>query len=260
MKANSSLLPALPSLLPLPLSILAACALVLLLPTLLASTHSASAGPTEKSSLSREPGAIYLEDLLKKPVKLKVSGESSPLIFSRLDAKVQLGRMVAGTEVIVEAVSEKAYRVRGKATHGGVVGWMSPKYLETKDPEFFEKMKKAHERYLVVEELIGKKEVGLGMTADEVERSLGKPTASKTAVDKDGSHLSLEFTTYEKVPQTETRRDRYGRLYNTTVYVKVPVGNLIVQFSEGAVTRIEEEIGSPPEGGVKIVPAPIELF
>ena len=168
--------------------------------------------------------------------------------------------MVAGTEVIVDAVSEKAYRVRGKATHGGVVGWMSPKYLETKDPEFFEKMKKAHERYLVVEELIAKKEVGLGMTLEEVERSLGKPTASKTAVDKDGSHISLEFTTYERVPQTETRRDGYGRLYRTTIYIKLPVGNLIVQFTEGTVTRIEEEIGSPPEGGVKIVPAPIVLF
>ncbi|MCB1095773.1 MAG: SH3 domain-containing protein [Verrucomicrobiae bacterium] len=253
MKANYSPLPM------LPLSILAACTFAMLA-GVVATAPKAGAGPTEKSALSREPGAIYLEDILDKPVTLKVKADSSPPVFSRLDAKLQLGRMVAGTEVTIDAVSEKAYRVRGKATHGGVVGWMSPKYLETKDPEFFEKMKKAHERYLVVEELIAAKEVGLGMTPAEVERSLGKPTASRTAVDKDGSHISLEFTTYEKVPQTETRRDGYGRLYNTTIYVKVPVGKLVVQFTEGAVTRIEEEIGPPPEGGVKIVPAPIVVY
>lgn len=220
----------------------------------------ASAGPKEKSSLSREPGAIYLEDILDKPVKLKVKADVSPPIFSRLNAKLKLGRMVPGTEVTIDAISEKAYRVRGKATHGGVVGWMSPKYLETKDPEFFAKMTKAHERYLQVQELIEAKEVGLGMTVGEVEQSLGRPTASKTAVDKEGSHVALEYTTYEKVARTETRRDIYGRLYNTTIYVKVPVGNLVVHFKEGVVTRIEEEIGVPPEGGVKIVPAPIIVF
>ncbi|MGK0184328.1 MAG: hypothetical protein ACI9R3_000094 [Verrucomicrobiales bacterium] len=220
----------------------------------------ADAGPPEKSSLSREPGAIYLEDILEKPLKLKVKNDSSPPIFSRLDARLQLGRMVPGTMVTIDAISEKAYRVRGKATHGGVVGWMSPKYLENKDPEFFAKMTKAHERHLLVQELIAAEEVGLGMTVNEVEQSLGRPTASKTAVDKEGSHIALEYITYEKVAQTETRRDSYGRLFNTTIYVKVPVGNLVVHLTEGIVTRIEEEIGVAPAGGVKIVPVPIVVF
>ena len=214
----------------------------------------------DKSSLSREPGAIYVEDIVDKPIKLKIKKDASPPVFSQLDAKRRLGRMVPGSTVTVVAVTEKAYRVRGKATHGGVSGWISPKYLEAKDPEFFAKMKKIVERRKEVQALIDAKEVGLGMTQDEVRESLGKPTSVKSAVDKDGKTLTLEYTTFDRVPQTVTRRDLYGRLYNTTVYVKVPVGNLAVHFKNGAVVRIEEEIGEPPEGGIKIVPAPIELY
>lgn len=234
---------------------------MLLLPLLLTpSVARAAPGDREKSSLSREAGAIYLEDIVDKPVKLRIKPDASPPVFSRLDARQRLGKMVSGSEVTVDAVSEKAYRVRGKATHGGVVGWISPKYLEARDPEFFAKMVKTYERHLQVRKLIEAGEIGLGMTVREVEESLGKPTASKSAVDKEGTRLTLEYTTFEKVPQTVTRRDIYGRLYNTTVYVKVPVGNLAVHFAGGVVTRIEEEVGPPPAGGVKIVPAPIELF
>ena len=168
--------------------------------------------------------------------------------------------MVSGSEVSIVAISEKAYRVRGKATHGGVSGWISPKYLEAKDPEFFAKMKKMYERQQKVQALIKAHEVGLGMTIEEVKESLGRPTATKSTIDKEGKLLTLDYTTFKRVPQTVTRQDLYGRFYNTTVYVKVPVGNRAIHFKNGAVVRIEEEIGEPPKGGLKMVPAPIELF
>jgi hypothetical protein len=224
---------------------------------LMLSPHSAVA--KERSSLSREPDAIYLEDFLDKPVRLKIKKDSSPPVFSQLNAKLRVGRMVAGSTVTVVAVSEKAYRVRGKATHGGVSGWMSPKYLEAKDPEFFEKMKKVYARQLEVQTLIDAHEVGLGMTVDEVKESLGKPTTTKSTIEKDSKLLILEYTTFERVAQRVARRDQYGRLYYDTTFVKVPVGTLAVHFLNGAATRIEEEIGEPKDG-VKIVPLPIQLF
>ena len=247
-------------LLPGPVLAAVAARTLVMLAALVATLNVTDAGPRGKSSLSREPGAIYLEDFVEKPVKLRVKADVSPPIFSRLDAKTRLGKMVPGTTVTIDAVSEKAYRVRGKATHGGVVGWMSPKYLEATDPEFFAKMTQTYERYLKVQELIEAKEVGLGMTVAEVEQSLGRATNSKSSIDKDGTHLTLEYITYDRVPQIVTRRNIYGGLYNTTVYVKIPVGKLAVHFSAGVVSRIEEEIGEAPAGGVKIVPAPIDLF
>jgi len=37
-----------------------------------------------------------------------------------------LGTMAAGTPVALVAMSDTAYRVRGRAGHGDVAGWMKP--------------------------------------------------------------------------------------------------------------------------------------
>ena len=68
-----------------------------------------------------EPGALYVEDILPKPVRLAVAKDT--FIYYQTDLQRVLGSMAAGTLVQVIAMSDGLYKVRGRARHGDVAGW-----------------------------------------------------------------------------------------------------------------------------------------
>ena len=74
--------------------------------------------------LLREPGAIYLEDFAKHPVKIGVVADAP--IFFQPDKVRSLGVLRAGQSVELQAVSDTLYRVRGQAQQGQVAGWVDP--------------------------------------------------------------------------------------------------------------------------------------
>ncbi len=215
----------------------------------------AELGP--KSKLGREKGAIYLEDILDKDIRLKVK-QAAP-IFYQLDGKRRLGTMVAGSEVTLLALSDRAYRVRGKATHAQVSGWMGPDYLDGLDDELKENLKKLYARQLIVEDLIDNKQVALGMTMDETKRALGEPTRTSSKLDKTGRKDTFEYITYKRVPQYTTGTDDFGQLYTSVIYVQVETGKVSIEFEDEMVTSIAESEGTPSSGPIKTVPAPIEI-
>ena len=96
------------------------------------------------------------------------------------------------------------------------------------------------------------------MTSEEVRASLGKPTRSSTKINALGKQEKLEYSMFEKVPQTTTTRNAFGQLVQAVVYVKVEVGTLSLSFKDGVVDEMEETKGNPlGGGGAKIIPAPI---
>jgi hypothetical protein len=122
-------------------------------------------------------------------------------------------------------------------------------------------LKKLLERTQKVEELIRNRQVALGMTSEEVKASLGKPSRTSAKINAQGKEEKLEFSIYERVPQTTTGRDAFGQLVQTVVYVKVEVGTLAVNFKDGVVSEIEETKGNPlGGGGVQIIPPPLFGF
>ncbi|MCF6311017.1 MAG: hypothetical protein L3J39_01060 [Verrucomicrobiales bacterium] len=211
-----------------------------------------------KSNLIQEEGAVYLEDLLDKPIKLKVV-KASP-VYGSLKGKRWLGNLVPGGPATLLAVSDKAYRIRARARQGQVAGWVNRKAVEGIDDELVEKLKKLYERELLVQDLIANKQIAMGMTIGEVARALGRPDNRTSKVTKEGRTDKVEYITYERVPQTVTAPDRFGRLFQSTVYVKVPVGKLTIEFEGEVVSSIEESEGSDVEGPIKIVPPPIFLY
>ncbi len=211
-----------------------------------------------KSNLRQEEGAVYLEDLLEKPIQLKVV-KSLP-VYSSLKGKRWLGNLVPGGPATLLAISDRAYRIRARAQQGQVAGWVSPKAVQGIDDKMVQNLKKLYERELLVQDLVSKKQIAMGMTLGEVERSLGRPDNRTSKVDKEGRKDKVEYITYERVPQTVTRPDRFGRLFQSTVYVKVPVGKLTIEFEDELVSSIEESEGDNVSGPVKIVPPPIVLF
>ena len=219
-----------------------------------------SAGlPSRRSNLSREPGAIYFEDFLDKPVKMRVLKQVP--IYATAERRRALGTMKKGLDVQVVAMNEKQFRVRGRALHGDVAGWMLASELGSPDKNLVKNLRKMYERQLVVQELVAKNQVALGMTLDEVTQSMGKPSRKTTKLDKGGRSDVYEYATFERVPQTRFVPDRFGRIFRKTVWVKVETGTVSISFKDEVVQSIENKEGEPRGGrDVKIVPVPIELY
>lgn len=206
-----------------------------------------------------EPGAIYVEDILTKPVRLTVLAES--VIYYQGDMQRPLGAMAPGTPVYLVAMTDTAYKVRGRARHGDVAGWMRMQDLRAPDPQLPDKLRAFFERQKKVDELIARKQIALGMTSEEVQQSLGRPTRRTSKLTAAGRDEMMEYSVFQNVPQLTTGRDAFGNLVQTTIYVKVEVGRLTVTFEKGAVSGIEETVGRPlGGGGILSVPVPVVVF
>jgi hypothetical protein len=211
------------------------------------------------AAVIREDGAIYLEDLLTRPVKLATIQDTP--VFWKIDLKKSLGTMRKGQLVEVQAVSDGAYRVRGQAQQGQVLGWVEPQYLSPLKPEFLASLKQNAARRAEVEALIERNEVAINMTPAEVARALGKPAKKTSRLDGNGREDVWEFVRFERVPQEVAGYDRYGRLVTTYVYVKVPSGKLSVVFQHHLVSSLEQTEGVLERAAqVKIVAVPFNVL
>lgn len=210
-----------------------------------------------KSALqSLEPGTFSVEGMTPKPIVLKVQLEAPMYPTSKFQGA--LGSFAPGTLVTLLAMSDTAYRVRGRARHGDVAGWIRQAEVLSADPNLAANLKKLFERTKQVEELIQNNQVALGMTTQEVQASLGKPSRTSAKVNAQGKEEKFEYSIYERVPQTTTSLNSLGQLVQTVIYVKVEVGTLSVSVKDGVVSEIEETKGNPlGSGGVKIVPPPL---
>lgn len=242
---------------------------------LLLLAHTAWSGP-----IVREAGAIYLSDFNLEPLKLALR-EPAPCYFE-MNAKRYAGTLRFPQAVRLDAVAPNGMlRVRGNAKQGGVAAWVDPAYLEPLPPDFVFNLQRAEERRREVEALIARNEVAIGMTLDEVARSLGKPQKRSSMTNREGSTQTFEYVRYKLIPQTvytpayaqsvlgirpdprrrlETVvvRGGYG-LNASTVYVKVPVGTINVAFADGIVESIEESEGTLVGADASIVVPPVNL-
>ncbi len=217
---------------------------------------AAGAAPHAASALPREPGAVYLEDLSIKPVKLTVIGEAA--VYSQITNGRFLGVLRKGSVAEVVAISDTAVRVRGTAQQGGVAGWVPAAGLTPMKPEFIDSVKKNAQRKTEVDALVAKGEAALNMTPDEVSAALGKPQKKTSRLDANGRQEIWEFIRYTRVPQEAPGLDpATGRAIVTTVYVKVPSGKLAVTFEKNLVTSLEQTEGADVNAPVRLVSPPV---
>lgn len=210
------------------------------------------------SNLPREEGAIYLEDLAIKPVKLVTVGDAG--VLSKPGDGRYLGTIRRGATVELLAVREGAFRVRGQAQQGGVAGWVDAKAIQTVKPEFLESLQQNAKRKAEVDALIERNEVALNMTPEEVTASLGKAQKKTSKLDAGGRKDVWEFVRYARVPQDVNGYDRYGRLVTNTIYVKVPAGKLTVTFDNNLVSGLEQTEGNTDvQAPIRLIPAPIAV-
>lgn len=226
------------------------------LPILLAALLLATAVQAVPSgAVVREEGAIYLEDLLPKAVRLAVIADAP--IHYKIDLERYLGTLKRGQLVELQAVSDGAYRVRGIAQQGQVAGWVDPKFFNPLKKDFTDNLKKNAARREEVNALIAKNEVAINMTPEEVTRALGKPSKKSSHLDAQGREEMWEFVKYENVPKETVQRDDLGNLVRTVIYVRVPVGKLAVSFSNNLVSSLDQTKGTLDRAmQVKMIPPP----
>lgn len=236
----------------------------------------AAAGP-----IVREPGVIYLSDFELDDARFALTGPAA--CYFDANMKRYAGTLRFPQRVQLDAVSPAGmFRVRGNARQGGVAAWIEPRFLDGVPEDLVPRLRAADERRREVEALIARNEVAIGMTLEEVGRSLGKPQKRSSTTNREGSTQTFEYIRYKLVPQTiytpayaetvlgllpdprrrlETvvvRGGGYG-LNASTVYVKVPVGTISVSFVNGIVESIEESEGTLVGADASIVVPPVNV-
>jgi hypothetical protein len=159
--------------------------------------------------------------------------------------------------VILEAMTEKAYKVRGQGEKNGISGWVGPSAFSSKDPNFVENLKKLHARQIEVEALIAEKLVAIGMTPDEVSRARGNPTKTSVKQTEKGQTGRWEYVDFEQVEHYNYRRDPIsGQVFRQLSYVTQEEKNkTVVEFENGLVSSLEES--EQRRGAPKIIVPPV---
>lgn len=229
----------------------------------------------------RETGAIYLSDFHRQLPRFRLV-EPAPAYFE-LSMQRYAGTLRFPQNVQLDAISvDGMLRVRGQARQGGVAAWIDPRFVEGLPENYLEVALQAEARRLQIEELIARNEVAIGMTEDEVTRSLGRPQKRSRRSDRESTTQVFEYIRYKLIPQTlytpayveslvgyrpdpgarfETVVVRGGfGVQGSTVYVKVPVGTTSIGFVNGIAETIEESEGTLAGARATIAVPPINFF
>lgn len=230
--------------------------LYLALMLLTSSLYGESKRNERKSMLDQESDVVYISEIPDLKIELDVIQEAP--VYSDKDGKIKLGTLKKNQKVPLEAITDRAYRVRGQGTIDGIAGWVAPWAFTTKDPQFVEQLKKFYQRQIEIRALIAKKEIAIGMTTAEVIQVLGKPTKSTIKQGKQGQSGTWEYITYKEQKNYIAVRDpKTGELYRQLVSItQVETEKRIVEFNDNLVSSIEN-ITDKGRSNAQIVIPPI---
>ncbi len=213
--------------------------------------------PAQRSLLDSDPEVIYLANHVDRPVELRIIKEAP--IFSDKEGKRRLGTVSTDQKVVLEAMTDRAYKVTARTGGNKVNGWVAPWAFASKDPEFVDNLKKLYERQMTVAGLIAEHRAAVGMTLDEVSLALGEPGKTKVRQTEKGRSGSWEFIDYDEVSHYTYHRDPLtGKTFRRFSHItREEKGKTVVEFENGIVTAIEQTEDRLAGGGVKIVIPPV---
>jgi len=215
-----------------------------------------SAAP-RKSLLDTDPDVIYINEHLDRTIHLMVAKPAE--VFSTKNGGRKLGTFPVNSKVELLAIAGgNAYRVKGKAKNNMVSGWVSPKLLASKDKNFIANLKQLYDRQMTVKELIASHDVAIGMTLDEIKKSLGEPTKTEVKQTRKGDSgqwdyiIAIEEKHYRTVVDSRTGQ-RYRQLSHVTTEEKE---RTTVEFENNVITAVTRKKNNGP-GKVRIIPVPV---
>lgn len=209
-----------------------------------------------RSLLNSDPDVIYMKNHTDEKIFLLVVKPAT--IYSTKKGGRKLGKFPANTKVELLAITDKAYRVKGKAGRYGAAGWVSPKLLAAKEKDFIAKFKQFYERQIMVNQLIANQDVAIGMTLGEVRQSMGEPTESELRQTKEGEDGKWDYVvTEEKKHYRRVYNPHTGLTYRQLSHVTIEEKSRVtVEFDKGLVTAVTRKRNNGP-GKTHIIPAPV---
>ena len=205
--------------------------------------------PAQIASELQEQGVLYFDGNL--PDKVTATLHTATTVYLRRDFQMALAALYPGQKIELIGMSPEGYLLKTNYRNNTISGWIRAADLPSGiDPAIFAEAKKNQAHRDDVAVAISNKSVIQGMTPDEVKQSVGRPGQVASRVDPGGSALTWIYTTYVEQPQYQYTLDPFGRPVLQTYYVKIPVGQLIVAFANGAVISVEEHKTDPNSPGV----------
>ena len=193
----------------------------------------------------REQGVLYFDGNL--PGKVLATIHTTTTVYLRRDFQTALAALYDGQKIELIGMSPDGYVLKANYRNNTITGWIKPDDLPSGfDPSVFAEAKKNQARRDAVNVAIANKTVIRGMTPDEVKLALGTPTQTASRDDGHGTAVTWIYTTYREDPQYQYTLDAYGRPFLQTYYVKVPIGQMIIAFANGAVATIEQQKNESP--------------
>jgi hypothetical protein len=197
----------------------------------------------------REQGVLYFEGNL--PEKVTATMHTTTTLYLHRDFQLPLAALYQGQKVEVIGMAPEGFLLTANVRNNTATGWIKPADLPSGiDPAIFVTAQKNQARHDAVAAAIANKSVIQGMTPDEVKQSVGAPSSTASKSDPHGDVLTWIYTTYREDPQYEYVLDSFGHPILQTYYVKVPIGQMIIQFANGTVYSIEQHKSDPNSPGV----------
>jgi hypothetical protein len=197
----------------------------------------------------REQGVLYFEGNL--PDKVTTTVRATTTLYLHRDFQTPLAALYDGQKIEIIGMAPEGYLLTANVRNNTTTGWIKPEALPPGiDPAIFVTAQKNQARRDAVAVAIANKNVIRGMTPDEVKQSVGPPTGISSKTDPHGEALTWVYTTYREDPQYEYTIDSFGHPILQTYYVKVPIGQMVIQFAGGVVYSIEQHKTDPNSPGV----------
>ncbi|HEX4139784.1 MAG TPA: hypothetical protein VHY09_05515 [Candidatus Methylacidiphilales bacterium] len=197
----------------------------------------------------REQGVLYFEGNL--PERVNATIHTTTTLYLHRDFQLPLAALYNGQKVEIIGMAPEGYLLTATVRNNTATGWIKPNDLPSGiDPAVFVTAQKNQARRDAVAVAIANKNVIQGMTPDEVKLAVGAPTSVASKSDPHGDALTWIYTTYREDPQYEYTIDAFGHPIMQTYYVKVPIGQMIIQFDNGTVYSIEQHKTDPNNPGI----------
>jgi hypothetical protein len=199
----------------------------------------------------REEGVTYVEGNLPDDQKIAGTLQTATTVYSHHDFQTAIAALYSGQKIEIIGLSAQGYLLKTIYRNNTLTGWIHPEDLPAGiDASLFAIVKKNQAHNDAVKIAITNKAVIQGMTPDEVKQSVGRPVQITSHTDAKGSTVTWMYTTFREEPQITYYLDAYNRPVQTTDYVKIPIGQLIVDFTNGVVTAVTEHKTDPYNPGV----------
>jgi hypothetical protein len=205
--------------------------------------------PAQVAPELQEQGVLYFDGNL--PDKIVATLHAGTTVYINRDFQTALAALYSGQKIELVGMSPEGYLIKATYRNNTINGWIRPQDLPSGiDPALFALAKKNQAHRDAVAVAITNKNVIQGMTPDEVKQSVGSPEQVTSRVDPNGSALTWTYTTYVEQPQYQYVLDAFGRAILQTYYVKIPIGQMIVDFSNGTVISVVQHKTDPNSPGV----------